>query len=75
MDNTPSRNNEIPLYQLLRDFPDKAGEAGDTRTAPGPKPPEAGQPAQTMKDFSRPNTERNGHWSKTGKRKIGRRKR
>jgi hypothetical protein len=73
-DNTPSRNNEIPLYQLLRDFPDKTGETDDTRATPGPKQPEAGQPAQPVKDFSRPKTKRNGHRSKTCKRKTGRRK-
>jgi hypothetical protein len=73
-DNTPSRNNEIPLYQLLRDFPDKAGEVDDASTAPGPKPSGTGQPTHAAGDFPRSGTKHNGRGRKAGKRKAARRK-
>jgi hypothetical protein len=73
-DNTPSRNNEIPLYQLLRDFPDKAGKAGSACTAPGPKPSGTGQPTHAAADFPRTGSKHNRYQHKAGKRKAVHRK-
>jgi hypothetical protein len=73
-DNQPSRNNVIPQYQLLRDFPEKAGKADDTCAAPEPKSSKAGQPAQAVTGFSRSGTKRNGSRRKACKRKAARRK-
>jgi hypothetical protein len=69
-DHTPSRNNEIPLYQLLRDFPDKAGEANDAGAAATPDSPKAVQPAHAKASAQRPGTKHSGRRGKAAKRKA-----
>jgi hypothetical protein len=72
-DNQPSRNDVIPLHQLLRDFPDKAGEANDAGAAVTPDSPKAVQPAHAKASAPRPGTKHNGRRRKAAQRKATRR--
>jgi hypothetical protein len=66
----PSRNDVIPLYQLLRDFPEKAEEADDADAEPRSTPPESAGPADATASPARPGTKRNRGRRKAGKRKA-----
>jgi hypothetical protein len=64
-DKQPSRNDVIPLHQLLRDFPEKAEEADDAGAAPGPNPPGAVRLAHAAASSSGPAPKRGGRPRKT----------